>query len=53
MRVICGYCSNCGKGICKECTWLHTRYPSHYEGKKFNNQALKLASKPLGGLKDE
>lgn len=42
MRVICGYCGNAGKPICKKCSWINTRYPSHYEGRKFNNQALKL-----------
>jgi hypothetical protein len=47
MRIICGYCANINKPICKECTWIHTRYPSNYAGRKLNNKALKLASEPL------
>jgi len=45
MRIICRYCENCGKDICKECTWINIRYPKYYRGKKLNNKELKLASK--------
>ena len=48
MRVICGYCANAGKEICTECTWIHTRYPSQYAGRKFPNAALKMLQEPTG-----
>ena len=47
MRVICGYCSNLDKSICKECNWIDSKYPLFYAGKKFPNGALKLLEKPI------
>lgn len=47
-RVICGYCANAGKPVCKKCNWINTRYPTEYKGKKFPNGALKLLQNPVG-----
>jgi hypothetical protein len=47
MRVICGYCGNIDKPICKKCNWIDTRYPTEYQGRKFDNKALKLLQEPV------
>lgn len=47
-RVICGYCSNAGKPVCKECNWIEVKYPTQYKGRKFPSSALKLLNKPVG-----
>ena len=41
MRKICEYCKNKGNQFCKQCNWIHTRYPTEYLGEKFTNKELK------------